>query len=140
VTTKLADAARKLLATESGEVATQDVAMRATQACEQLAQPLSRLIGDLGIRTLLNRSLYLASASFPWLAGANVNRSSDGTATAFRTRMESQSPEEAADAFVLVLSTVVGLLEKLIGAGLVTRVLHELWPVVFRSAVVEEIL
>ena len=66
VTPELAAAVRKLVVADS---ATQ-VAAGAVQACEQLSQHLARIIGEIGVRTLLARSAALASVRFPWLASA----------------------------------------------------------------------
>ena len=45
--------------------------------------------------------------------------------------MEQQDPAASIEAFVAVLSTFVGLLERLVGEGLVERLLGEVWPTVF---------
>jgi hypothetical protein len=141
VTLEVVAAARRLLASASGEATSIEVAARAAGASEQLVRHLSRLLGEIGIRTLLDRSVRLASASFPWLASATTStitsKGSDAPAAALRTCLESQAPDVATEAFVLVLSTLVGLLVKLIGAGLVTRVLHELWPAIVSDDVKE---
>lgn len=130
VTPELADAARRLLVPESAAATSNEVAKRAAHACEQLQRHLARLLGETGVGTLFNRSVHLSSASFPWLASASA-KATDGPVAALRARLESQSPEAAVEAFVLVLSTYVGLLGRLIGEGLLTRVLHEVWPTVF---------
>jgi hypothetical protein len=66
VTSDLAAAVRKLVAGDSAA----RVAADAVQACEQLSQHLARIVGEIGIRTLLARSATLTSARFPWLASA----------------------------------------------------------------------
>jgi hypothetical protein len=132
-------AVRNLLATESGSSTSTEVAIRATQACEQLVRHLSRLLGGTGSRTLLKRSVHLASASFPWLARAEIPDGAEGGAT-LRTRMESESPGEATEAFVCLLTTFFELLARLIGEVLAARVLHEVWPAMFPSDVKETML
>lgn len=91
-----------------------------------MTQHLSRLLGETGVAMLLERSIVLASAEYPWLAAAR-SRPIETISTA----MESQTPEHATAAFVSVLTTFVGLLERLIGEGLVQRLLDEIWPGVF---------
>jgi len=133
MTPELADAARKLLAAEPGDGSSKELAERATRACEQLARHLSRLLGNHGIRTLFDRCLIKAGVEFPWLANAKSvpGGKSDDAWSALRTAMEHQDPDTTREAFVLLLSTFVGLLERLIGEGLVERLLHEVWPAVF---------
>jgi len=128
VTDEIADAARSLVgARETGPPpSSKQIADRATQACERLSQHLSRLLGEAGVGMLWERSIVLASVAYPWLAAA---KSRD--IAAFNTAMASQSPDAAIDAFVAVLSSFVGLLERLIGEGLVQRQLDEVWPGVF---------
>jgi hypothetical protein len=108
-----------------------DVAARAACVFEEILQPLARLVGDMGSRTLLARSMHLASAALPWLADANASTGPDRPYPALRARMETVSREEAADGFVLVLSTFVGLLERFIGPGLVAGLLRATYPAVF---------
>jgi hypothetical protein len=86
---------------------------------EKLAQHLARLVGQSGVETLWKRSLVLAN--IPWL-------SSVGT---LREAMEQQAPDTAVDGFIAVFSTFVGLLQRLIGEGLVDRLLGEVWPAIF---------
>lgn len=60
---------------------------------------------------------------------------SPGRATStLRDAMENQDPESITEAFVAVLLAFVGLLERLIGEGLVARLLDEVWPAVFTHA------
>jgi hypothetical protein len=131
--------ARNLLATESGPATSTEIAIRATQACEQLVRHLSRLLGGMGSRTLLKRSLYLASASFPWLAPPEISEDADGVGAALRARLESQSPAVATEAFACLLSTFIDLLARLIGDVLAARVLHETWPAIFSPEVKESL-
>jgi len=133
MTPELAGAVRKLLAAEPGESSSKELAERATRACEQLARHLSRLLGNNGIRTLFDRCLIKAGAQFPWLVQAKSvpGGTSDEAWSALRTALEHQDPDTACEAFVLLLVTFIGLLERLIGEGLVERLLHEVWPAVF---------
>lgn len=130
-----ADAARKLLAAEPGEGSSKELAERAAGACEQLARHLSRLLGNNGIRTLFDRCLVKASVQYPWLASAKSMPGGAGedSWSSLRSAMEPQDPDNVREAFVLLLVTFIGLLERLIGEGLVERLLHEVWPAVFRT-------
>lgn len=130
VTSDVAATARKLVATD---LAT-SVAAGTVQACEQLSRHLARIVGEMGVRTLLARSATLTSARFPWLASA-IPRTAAASSpwAALGAAMESQDPQTASDAFVDLLATFIDLLGRLIGDALVARLLHELWPEVFPS-------
>ena len=131
MTINLAAAAREILAFEGRDDAT--TADRVAHACERLTVHLSRLVGLNGIRTLFHRSVVLASAKFPWLVDAAGGKDGPGEDPfeLLRERIAPQDPEVAVSAFVLVLTTFVGLLSRLIGEALVWRLLHEVWPTVF---------
>jgi len=123
-------AARQLLA---GDSSTQ-VAASAVRACEQLTYHLARLVGEVGIRTLIARSVVLTCARFPWLANTVPGTvSAESPWASLRAAMELQDPQIASEAFVDLLSTFVELLGRLIGEGLVVRLLHEVWPEVFHA-------
>lgn len=98
------------------------------RAPREASSSADRLIGDTGVQLLFKRSIVLASQQFAWLPLAPT---SESVSTALRNAMEQQDPESITDAFVAVLSTFIGLLERLIGAGLVERLLDEVWPAVF---------
>jgi hypothetical protein len=125
-------AARTLVGGPPGDVVSSVlVAGRAARALDDLTAHLARLLGDAGVQLLLKRSIARASEQFPWLVGG----ASQGRATsALRDVMEKQDPESIADAVVAVLAAFVGLLERLIGQGLVARLLDEVWPSVFTPA------
>ena len=134
MTPEFAAAAKTLVAGDSSA----HVAAGAVRAYEQLSYHLARLIGELGIRTLLARSVVLASARFPWLASTiPVTVPADDPWSSLRTAMELQAPHTARDAFADLLSTLVGLLERLIGDRLVASLLQEVWPEVFPHLVKE---
>jgi len=121
---------RKLVVADSAT----HVATEAVRACEQLSQHLARIIGEIGVRTLLARSAALTSARFSWLASAIPRTASAGSPwAALRVAMEAQEPQTASEAFVDLLATFIELLGRLIGDALVARLLHELWPELFPS-------
>ena len=134
MTPDLAAAARQLLASEGGEGAA--ISDRVARACERLTVHLARLVGLSGIRTLFHRATVLSSAKYPWLVDASGGKAepSEDPFEALRARLEPQDEAAVLDAFVLVLSTFVGLLGRLIGEDLVWRLLHEVWPAVFPKA------
>ena len=127
MTPDFGNAARRLLAGEPGDSSKQ-VAERAAQACERFTHHLARLLSQTGAQLLLRRSVVLASAQFQWLAAALTP---GDTVSGLRTAMAQQDPESITEAFAAVLSAFVGLLERLIGEGLVARQLDDVWPTVF---------
>jgi hypothetical protein len=125
VTPDLAAVAKRLVAGDSSS----HVAASVVRACEQLTSHLARLVGEIGSRTLLARSVFLTSARFPWLANTiSVTASAGEPWAALGAAMELQEPDTASEAFAGLLSTFIDLLERLIGEGLVTRLLMEVWP------------
>jgi hypothetical protein len=140
VTPELTESVRKLLAGPPGEESSsKQVASRAIQACAQLSQHLSKLLGEKGVQTLFDRSVVLASKQFAWLAIAKANPggSAGSTFALLGTLLEQQDLETATEAFVAILSTFLGLLGRFIGERLVERLLDEVWPSVFPHAVKE---
>ncbi|HTL32800.1 MAG TPA: hypothetical protein VL326_06735 [Kofleriaceae bacterium] len=130
--TAFAQSARQIVAAQPAESASAArTAELAAQACERVGNHLARLLGESGVQLLVKRSIVIASAQFPWLtAGDNPQTA----VAAMRGAMEQQEPELIGDAFVAVLTAFVGLLERLIGPGLVERLLEEVWPGVFTDA------
>lgn len=131
---ELAGLVRQLLV-GSGPPESAAVAVGAARACQMLAQHVSRLVGELGVRTLFDRSIHLASTSFVCLATAG--NAADGFEVV-RVCLEQEDPTTAVEAATHVLVTFVGLLERFIGPTLVANLMHEVWPAIFPSAVVKE--
>ena len=128
MTREVEQAARRLLAGPPGASA-QQVAERAAEACEQFTKHLARLLGETGVQLMLKRSMIRASAQFPWLATTSLTANAT---TALRSTLEQHDPDSITEAFVAILSALIGHLERLIGLGLVERLLEEVWPGVFR--------
>jgi hypothetical protein len=118
-------AARTLLSGE--ESSAKELAERAALECGRFATHLTRLLGETGVQLLLKRSVALASAAFPWLALAPGADPLAGV----RNAMEQQDRDSVIEAFVGLLTAFVNLLERLIGEGLVARLLDDVWPTVF---------
>jgi hypothetical protein len=135
---QVSSGARRLLAGTPGESeSSKQLAERAAAACEQFAQHLSRLLGATAVDLLVQRSVVLASATLPWLAPPSSRRPVGAVTTtgALRAAMEREDPAAISEAFATILSELVGLLGRLIGEGLVDRLLHEVWPTVFVAEV-----
>lgn len=124
-----------LLAGASSEdgMSSKQIADRAADACNLFTQHLARLLGDTGIQTLHRRSIALAGERFSWLV-LSPSATTESACSGLRALLEQQQPEAATEGFVAVLWMFVGLLKRLIGEGLVERLLHEVWPAVFAPA------
>lgn len=134
---ELAAGVRKLLAPQPGEETSQDVAERAARVCERLTQHLARLVGEAGVNALIRRSMVLASSQFPWLSIPLADRAEIDACPALHAVLERQAPTVALEGFVGVFATLIGLLKRLIGDGLVDHLLAEVWPAIFPLAVEE---
>ena len=128
--------ARRLLASQPGEGAI-DVAERAARAFEHLTQHLARLVGEAGVNALLRRSMVLASSEFLWLSIPPADRTELDAGRVLQAALAAQPPMVAVEGFVGVFTTLVVLLKRLIGAGLVDHLLAELWPAIFPIPVQE---
>ena len=112
------------------------IAAHAAAVCHQLSKHVARLMGDLGMRALFERSLYLAGSSFECLRGTAIGQV-EGPYEALRVCLEREAPDVALAAATHVLKTFIELLERFIGEALVANLLHEVWPTVFPMAVKE---
>jgi hypothetical protein len=131
---ELAEIARRVLGREAGESASPErVAIGAANACEQLTQHFSRLIGRTGMRLLFDRSVLLARHEYPWLP-RGANGLDDDACSALADALAQHDPGTATAAFVAVWATVVELLGRFIGDALVARLLTELWPEISHHA------
>lgn len=131
---ELSQALRKLV----GAASSTEVAIRAVHACDELSVHFGRLVGTLGVSTLLARSAVLASARFPWLANT-ISRTApaDPSWSALSAALARQDPQAAAEGFAELVMRFVGLLSRMIGEGLVAHLLHEVWPELYSHAAEE---
>lgn len=136
MTPDVAAAVRALLATGVDVQSSKEIASHAASVCQLVSQHFARLIGELGMRAMFDRSIYLAGASAPCLRTATPK--AHGPYEALRQCLEPEPPDVAMEAAVRALSTFIELLERFIGEGLVASLLHEVWPVIFPSAAPKE--
>ena len=103
--------------------ADQSVAFR---ACEKLRQPLSRLAGVAGFRSLLSRALALTSGEVRWLKAVHIN--AHGSLEGLDEAQAQLSGDEIAQGEIVLVAQLIGLLVTFIGEGLTLRLLEETWP------------
>ncbi|MCX5747551.1 MAG: hypothetical protein NT062_34230 [Proteobacteria bacterium] len=122
-------AARAILAHEVGaERVSTRVAEAVVHAWERLARHFARIVGEDGIRTILARSVTVASGTFPWLVADGRGLIGDRSSAGLRAAMAIQDPDVIAGAFGALLAAFSALLGRLIGDELVARLLFEVWP------------
>jgi len=120
--------AHDLLAAAGDDAPPSIVAGLAAQRFEELARYLGQLIGEVGVRALFARSIASARSAYPWFAAVPPT---DAPWVSLREAMERQKPRAIRDAFGGLLSVFSELLARLIGEGLVRRLLNDVWPEVF---------
>ena len=127
VTPKLWKVSECLLAYETRENVTQAIRTPAAfLVCEKLRPPLATLMGHAGFRSLLARALALANTEAVWPGVVQVK--ADGTLEGLE-KLEAQiTRREFADASVVLIARLLGLLVAFIGEELTFRLLREIWP------------
>jgi hypothetical protein len=128
-------ATKHLLAAETRDGAPALVA-RGVQALDQLTTHLAQLVGRDGVYALVARSAALSAATYAWLADT-VTASATEPWARLRAALEHRDAHAIEDAFCMLLTTFVGLLERMIGKRLVAQLLHDVWPGVFPYVVKE---
>jgi hypothetical protein len=93
---------------------------------EKLRPTLCMLVGNEGFRTLLARSLTLASAEIPWLHAVKV--SAEGHLEGWDGLHAQLGPEKFFEGRVVLLAQLLGLLVAFIGESLTVRLVSEVWP------------
>jgi hypothetical protein len=116
---KIMELAQRLLAYEAAAPNTPSVLC----VSEKLRRPLSKLAGSSGFRSLLTRSLTLAKAEVPRLGDVRVNP--DGSLEGWS---ELGNHNQDAEAGVILIAQLLGLLGTLIGEGLMLSLVLDAWP------------
>ena len=126
-TPKLKDLAHRLIAHEaSANKPGGKKTPEAFQVCEKLRGPLSRLAGVGGFRSLLARTLVLASAEVSWLRTLQVE--ADGSLEGLEKIQAEFDPQKIAEGEVVLVSQLLGLLVTFIGPALTQHLLRDIWP------------
>jgi len=98
----------------------------AFRVCEKLRQPLSRLAGVAGFRSLLSRALALANDEVRWMKAIHVR--ADGSLEGLDEAQAQLSETEIADGEIVLIAQLIGLLATFIGEELTLRLVQESWP------------
>jgi hypothetical protein len=94
--------------------------------CEQLREPLGKLLGVGGFKALLSRALALASAEIPWLNRVRLN--GDGSLEGTTELSAEFSSKQVTAAETQVISELIELLVTFLGGALTSRLLGDIWP------------
>ena len=123
-TPKMRDFAERLIAYESGENHSSGTKTPAAfYVFEKLRPFLATLMGSTGFHALLSRALAVANADDGRLRTVHVK--ADGSLGGFEVPVDA---EEMAEASVVLVSQLLGLLVAFVGEDLTVRMVRELWP------------
>ena len=100
----------------------------AVLVCAKLRLPLATLMGNAGYRALLSRALALAQAEIPWPGEVVIKP--DGSLGGWEALVAQVDPQEMAEAGVVLIAQLLGLLAAFIGKDLMLRQVGEVWPTV----------
>ena len=98
----------------------------AFRVCKKLRQPLSRLAGMAGFRSLLSRALALANDEARWMKAVHIK--ADGSLEGLDEAQARLSEGEIAEGEVVLIAQLIGLLVTFIGEELTLRLVQEAWP------------
>jgi hypothetical protein len=98
----------------------------AFRVCEKLREPLGKLMGVGGFRTLLSRALGLAGEEVPWLLALKFQ--ADGSLAGLGELEARDDWRTVVEGEVVLVAHLLGLLATFIGPALTLRLLHDIWP------------
>jgi hypothetical protein len=124
------EAIRRALRQRAGDSADAIAIAQATSETWLLiSAQLTPVIGDNGVDAILNRSLHLTSAAFPWLAISDEPVDHESLPLRISMRMAGRDPVAAAQASSSLLIAFIELLATLIGNPLTKRLLAPVFGV-----------
>jgi hypothetical protein len=127
ITPQILNFARHLIAHETGGIKSSETKTpNACYVCERLGPHLTNLMGTLGFRALLARSLALAAVEVPWLLTVQI--AANGSFEGFNAIRAQLDPNEVLKGCVVVLAHFLRLLLALVGEDLTLQLLREVWP------------
>ncbi|MGL6109776.1 MAG: hypothetical protein ACRC2B_06695 [Rubrivivax sp.] len=94
---------------------------------EEIDDALTPIVGSQGVVALYRRSLHLAVAQHPWLAGRDEGVLTDTDPAVLKSVLAQRSSAEAAAGGSAFLNTFHELLASLIGPSLTARLLRSVW-------------
>ena len=121
---KIRDLAQRLLAYEAARDTFTEAKMPALAlVADKLRLPLVTFAGIAGFHSLLARALTLATAQAPGLRTVQIEP--DGSLGGFR---DFDNRDPVAEAGVMLIAQLLGLLVTFIGESLMLSLVHDAWP------------
>lgn len=105
------------------------VATAAVAVWRDVSGVMSPIIGNSGFAALFKRSVYLASSTWPALAGATERAPDTAPFSALHDVLAQLSSADAARANGALLQTFQEVLDTLIGVPLTARLLQPIWDI-----------
>ena len=126
-TPSMRDFAKRLIAQETrGKKSSKKSSLVGFHTCNKLRPHLANIMGNIGFRTLLARSLVLASTEVSWLRVVRVN--ADWSLQGLEELEAKLDADELFEGGVVFLARLLGLMVLLIGEDLTIRLLSDVWP------------
>jgi hypothetical protein len=94
---------------------------------EEIDDALTPIVGPLGLIALYRRTVHLAAAQHPWLAGRDEGVLTHTDPAVLKSVLAQRSSAEAAAGGSAFLNTFHELLASLIGPSLTARLLRSVW-------------
>jgi hypothetical protein len=117
------EVARRLWERAAGDTdSAVEVAVAATRMCTELRAGLSRWVGSMGYRALIDRALLLARAEHPALGSLSCH-GGDEPASSAAVRVHSAA--EVATGMVALVAALVELLGRIIGEEMAVRLVEQ---------------
>jgi hypothetical protein len=117
------EVARRLWQRSVGDSNTpEDVAVAATRMCTALRVGLSRWVGAMGYRALIDRALLLARAEHPALGSLDCHGGDEPVTT---VGVRAHSAAEVATGMVALVAALVELLGRIIGEEMAVRLVDQ---------------
>jgi hypothetical protein len=127
VTPQVKDFARRLMLCETvAATPTGTPQSAAFRVCGKLRQPLSRLAGVAGFRSLLSRALALTHDDVRWMKAVHVT--AEGYLEGLDESQARLSQDAIAEGEAVLIAHLIGLLVTFIGAELTVRLVQDEWP------------
>src|SRR5687768_6870431 len=119
--------AERLIAHETrGDNSPESQPLGAFHAIDKLRPHLVTLQGNIGFRSLVSRSIAVASEETRWLRAVHIK--SDGSLSGLQELASQLGPEQFYEGAVALLAQLLTLLFSLIGEDLTLQLAHEVWP------------
>ena len=96
--------------------------------CEKMRPPLATLMGNAGYHALFSRALALAKTEIARVGMLQVNP--EGALTGWEELEGQITPQQAAEAGIVLIAQLLGLLAAFIGEDLMLHQVREVWPTV----------